>query len=548
VIIGFIIILAAPAQVFSQERNEEVTITAPFQPSITDALKINFTPEIIPPEKPQYDFQFNYADKQLSVPLLPVPVQPARYHQKKKDNLLRNYIKAGFGNYTTPYLEFFAGSLQSENYQINLRLKHISSQGNIKGYGPSAYSKNEAEVNSKLFFGKHSLATDIDYRRNVYHFYGFEPDSFPTLDVNKDSLRQRFQEIGASTALKSNFRDKEKLSHSISLAFYNYTDRFESRENLIKAKIDLAKGFDLFRNYPPSEIGLTVKMDAFSRKDSSLTSNPLLLDFHPWIDLDFEQYHLQVGFEVVTEHDSSTSVNIFPVILADVLLIPGNLKAFVELKGEREINSFRSLSVENPYIISNPTLLNSISNIGFGGGLLGNAGGFNYYAKALFRNILNMPLYVNDTSLLLLNRFDLIYDDVSEFTLEAGGGYEVPGVIHIALSGIYYSYKMENELQAWHKPAYKVTLSGNYTFLEKYTIDAAIFLFGKAFYKDFRGNEIITGDLPSSLDLNAGFTYQHNRYFSSFLKLNNILNQKYERWHNYPLQGFQVMAGLGFSF
>lgn len=543
-----IVLVSMPFSSFAQERNEEVTIIAPFQPTISDALKMSFTPEIRPSDMPERSFQFQYLDKQLFAPLTLDPIAPQRYSRLSEDELLRNYVKAGFGNYMTPYLEFFAGSRRSEKYQVNARFKHLSSRGNVKDYGPSAYSHNHASVGGKVFTKDHTLAGKIDYQRDVYHFYGFQPDSFPSMDVEKDSIKQRFQLIGADVSFGSNYEDAKKFAHEIEIGFYNYSDKYETRENNFTAIVNLSKGFDLFRSYPPTVIGLELGMNYTGRKDTVATENPLIFGVKPWVGFDFDQYSLSIGVLVEAEKDSSTSVGIFPVIEGEVVIIEDQLKAFAELKGERVINSFRSLSTENPFIISNPEIRNSTVPIGFGGGVIGNISGFNYFAKAHYRYIKDMPLFVNDTSLVLLNRFEVIYDRVNEFSFEAGGGYEIPGVMHLGLTGIFYGYDTKEELKAWHKPSFKVTLDGSYTFLEKYTIEAAFFLIGPAYYKDYEAGNVITGKLTTSYDLNAGFKYQHNQYFSAFLNLNNILNQRYDLWYRYPCQGFQVMAGLGFSF
>jgi hypothetical protein len=548
VAISFISVFFLPVTATSQERNEEVTIIAPYQPTISDALKITFAPTISTPEQPQRSFQFQYIDKQLFAPLTLEPVQPQRYSQMKEDELLRNYIKAGFGNYMTPYVELFAGSLRSEKFQVTARLKHLSSKGNVKDYGPSAYSHNLAALTGKWFLNKHTFSGNIDYNRDVYHYYGFEPDSFPSLEIDEDSLKQRFQLIGAGIAFGSNYDDPQKLSHEISLGFYNFTDRYDSRENNLSAAIGLTKGFEFFRGYPAQILGLDLGLAYFGRKDSLNAYNPLIFNITPWIDLNFDQYRIKVGFEVNAEHDSVTQVNFFPVILGELVIVPDNLKAFAELKGEKTINSFKSLADENPFIISTPEVRNSVSPFGFGGGIIGNAGGFNYLAKAYYRYVKDMPFFVNDTSLQLLNQFEVIYDNVNEFTLEAAVGYEIPKTMHVRLTGDYHAYDLKNELKAWHKPAFNLKLDGSYTFLTKYTLDAAIFLIGQAYYKDYEGPDIVAGTLSTSYDLNVGFNYQHNQYFSAFLKLNNLLNQRYYLWHRYPSQGFQVMAGLGFSF
>jgi outer membrane receptor protein involved in Fe transport len=42
--------------------------------------------------------------------------------------------------------------------------------------------------------------------------------------------------------------------------------------------------------------------------------------------------------------------------------------------------------------------------------------------------------------------------------------------------------------------------------------------------------------------------YKHSERLSGFLKLNNIGNQAYQKWMNYPVQGFQVVLGASYKF
>jgi outer membrane receptor protein involved in Fe transport len=54
--------------------------------------------------------------------------------------------------------------------------------------------------------------------------------------------------------------------------------------------------------------------------------------------------------------------------------------------------------------------------------------------------------------------------------------------------------------------------------------------------------------LDSYFDLNAHLGYKHSERLTGFLKLNNIANQQYERWMNYPVQGFQFLIGANYKF
>ena len=58
--------------------------------------------------------------------------------------------------------------------------------------------------------------------------------------------------------------------------------------------------------------------------------------------------------------------------------------------------------------------------------------------------------------------------------------------------------------------------------------------------------EVMT--LDSYFDANAHVGYKVNDYLSVFAKANNIANQDYQRWMNYPVQGIQFLAGATFQF
>jgi len=54
--------------------------------------------------------------------------------------------------------------------------------------------------------------------------------------------------------------------------------------------------------------------------------------------------------------------------------------------------------------------------------------------------------------------------------------------------------------------------------------------------------------LDSYFDANAHLGYKINDQLSVFGKVNNIANQGYERWLNFPVQSIQVLAGATYQF
>jgi outer membrane receptor protein involved in Fe transport len=54
--------------------------------------------------------------------------------------------------------------------------------------------------------------------------------------------------------------------------------------------------------------------------------------------------------------------------------------------------------------------------------------------------------------------------------------------------------------------------------------------------------------LESYFDVNAHLGFKYSDRLTAFLRANNIANQAYQKWLNYPVQGFQVVLGVNYKF
>jgi outer membrane receptor protein involved in Fe transport len=61
-------------------------------------------------------------------------------------------------------------------------------------------------------------------------------------------------------------------------------------------------------------------------------------------------------------------------------------------------------------------------------------------------------------------------------------------------------------------------------------------------------NDQLAKTLGFITDVNLGLEYRYNKRISAFLQFNNLAAQRYKRWYNTPVQGFQVMGGFTFRF
>ena len=56
------------------------------------------------------------------------------------------------------------------------------------------------------------------------------------------------------------------------------------------------------------------------------------------------------------------------------------------------------------------------------------------------------------------------------------------------------------------------------------------------------------GRLGGALDLNAGLEFKATKNINLWAQFNNIFNKEYQRWSQYPVYGFNFVAGVVFSF
>ena len=536
-----------------QGKNEEVTIIAPYIPSIGDASKIPFRPEINPTPEEVPDFTYEYVTKKVETKMELDPVEPMKYSVDKKDQFYRNYAKVGIGNYSTPYLDFMASSLQSEEYLVGARIRHLSSQGKIKGYPPSAYSHNTVSVFGKYFTRSHTLSGDLGYDRDVVHHYGFIPDSFPDLTYTKEDLKQRFQHIYGKIGVASCYKDNDRLNHRFGLDFHYFTDYYETREAQVTFDIGLDKAFETIGSDFNHSFALDLSMDYLSYRDSMTTSNPLFFQIRPVYRFSFAQYKFEAGLDINTAaentaEESTFGIDVFPILKAEVVIVARKVKAFAEISGNRTINTFRDLAGMNPFLISTPVIKYTDEQIKIGGGITGNAGGMNFMAEAWYSHLKDMPLFVTDTTVRFNNQFAVVYDNIDLLKVSASLGYVKINELSARLVASYYHYIPKNETKAWHMPSYEVGLETGYTFLEKYTVRASVLALGTKYARTYSSGQENSEKIKGALDLGVGCEYQVNRMLAVYVDGNNLLNQHYQRWYEYPVQGILAMAGVKLSF
>ncbi len=188
-------------------------------------------------------------------------------------------------------------------------------------------------------------------------------------------------------------------------------------------------------------------------------------------------------------------------------------------------------------------------------GLRGNISrqlGFNLQVKYLIFK--DMSFFVNTSEssnwgAAPLNKFTTYYDDGNQFSFSGELTYQFGSDIKIWLNGEYNIYSLDSLPQAYHKPISLISLGGSWLIKKKVNIWLEAFAAGQRYAVD-KETLIVAQEvtLDGFFDINLGVSYNISDNFSVWLSGTNLLNSNYQRFYNYPVQGFEIMGGIGLRF
>lgn len=492
----------------------------------------------LPDQERDENLKYEFKDYTYALNPLDPRIRVLTVQDEKLSKFYGNYIKAGFGNYTTPYLEGFFNNKRNDRYSIGAHLKHLSSRNGPVDDEKSGSGENLVGLYGKLFTKPLTFTGDLKYRRTKNHFYGYAPE----VEVSKEDIEQIYNSFYANAGLQSNTSNKDlffKMNAS-----YNYlSDNYEAKESQV--------GFNLEGRYTLSELlELNLKSDLYLTKlEDASTTDRNFFRITPAFKTILEPLEITGGINIVYENDSldnANKVHFYPVARA-TFHITDEIKVYGGIDGDVRRTSLQYFSDENPFIGPDQAVYNTNKTMEVYGALEGKLfrmlsfkGGFS------MGNYKNMYYFVNSGS--DSAKFDIIYDQGNTTLLQlfAELGISKSELYDLALRADYYSYGTDDIEEAWHKPDFGINLLGSYNIYDKVLLSANLGVLG-----GIEGKNMESGtekSLSTIVDLGLKGEYLFSERASAFLDFNNILANDNERYLNYPSRKFMFMAGITYSF
>jgi len=545
-------LIALHLQSFAQGKdsiidNSVVDVVKTFKPILSDAIKIPIQPNLDKPEvkKPVYTYDLDV--QTIAIEPNIYTIKPLSLGTSLLPKLKTNYSKIGFGNYNSPLVEFYFNSVRNKQYQTGIFYKHLSANGNEN---QTNFSNNTLHGNFKYFKSNQNYSVDAYYHRNRVQLYG-RPDSFE-FEAEQGKIIYNLMDVKATA---SNFaKDSAGFTHQSQLHFYTYANQYKQTENNFAIATVLRKSFEQL----PVELQAGFRMNQYD--SAGLAFNRRFFYLNPEIKLEEDNFYLKAGFNTFFITDSADSKgHFFPKAEASFQIIPKKFEVFAGLTGNVQVNTFRTISSENPFVL-NPIQNNTINKLELYGGFKGQLSP-------------ECGFQIQSASSQIENNLFFIYRDQDSLkTPDANAGSQIAvydagkGTVTKLQIHVYYqnaekwrinfstlinNYKMDKLTAAFGRPEFESKFNLWYNIADKIYTKFDLFYVGeRAFGSNTisSSNPVKKGMMNAYTDVNIGLEYRYKKHISTFLQLNNLTNNNYQRWAAYTNYRFNMMAGFTFTF
>jgi len=550
-----------------QLQTQRLIIIKPYSPTVSDAVKIKQKP---PAEKEdslfrKKEIQYDIHSVPVASTFIPEKGSASGVERVRQAKLYDSYAALGIGNYTNLLAEFYTDLKVGDRQRFTIDLQHHSSQGGIKKLDLKGYDKY-TDTDFGLGFKSEEDKFFWDGRINLlhqqYNWYGIFDNVFSESQLNEINPRHNYLGVG----LNGNIEMKESFFNKASLDFQHFGDDYNSSENRIVLKPEFK--FDIH----DENISTQVTVDFLSGKfkdhlNTGQTKFGILnMGVFPAYNYNYGELAFTVGAEVFYSSDIENSKQKFfihPKVKVSYHLAEEFLTAYAGLDGSLKQNSYFGFAQENPFVAPQlwiaPTHTPFDLFVGAKGFLMDElfydlrVGYQSEKDKALYHaNSSTFPTMNNDFS--YNNSFLVEYQDVKSFYLRAGLEYKLRDDLNMGLNIAYTNYSVNDReddprsLRAWNLPNMKAAFTTDYKLTDQWNFGAELFYIGerKDYLLDFNEQKIVKA--KAFLDANLKVNFQMNDQIGFFLRGNNLFNDNYNRWYNYPVQGLQVMAGMSYQF
>jgi hypothetical protein len=559
---------------FAQKKDENigtevVNVVKPYTPSISDAFKVKETPSLEDEDNTKKEeIKYQIFSFPVASTFVPAKGTASDVDKTVQERLYKNYATLGFGNYGTAIAELFVTENLNDKEYVGGMFRHQSSQGGIK---QAMLSDKYYDTSLDLTYGNkqqnYAWKTDFGYQNQAYNWYGL-PETVLQPQIDLVDPKNGFQNLYLGGKINFN----EGIFNEVGVKYSHFWDSYGSAENRFYVKptfsLDVLDS-KIKTNVSIDYLGGTFEKD-FTNAISPLKYGYLNLGINPNYVMNKTDLTLNLGvnlFYSVDNQNSTSKFFIYPKATASYKVVGNLMIAYAGAEGELKQNSYRDFTNSNPFVSPTLNVAPTDAQYDIYVGLKGKlANTVAYNIRGSYLNEKNKALFVhngfdmfttNTANYHYGNSFDVVYDNMKTISFFGELKADFSKTVAFGINGTFNSFTTDAQTEAWNLPAIKLGTSLDVAITSKWFAGAHLFFVGDR--KDVNYIQSLIAIFPpqyypetttikSYFDANLNLGYKYSERFTAFLKFNNLANQGYQKWVNYPVQGFQVLLGASYKF
>ncbi len=587
ILITTLLLLVASTTFAQEDENklhQEVEVSKAFRPTISNALKINTSPQVTDTNTVKPAFNYVIFSKITESNQDIIPLTAAKISAMPDPKLGVGYLKGGFGSFITPYAELFLNKRRSKTAAFGVHYKHYSSQGKItleNGQKTDApYSYNRFSVFGKHYGRTSIFAADFAYTRNRITYYGYP--GIDEIPVDNDGnyydplqgTKQVFHNAVLNLSLNSAKSKRESFNYKAGITADYFSAATEQKEIVAKTNLSLSKKYDGMTGILDGELSY-VKTDNTKYAPEDATPDgrqTIFVRANPALLFSGKEWSFRVGANLtaILDDNEDASIEIAPNMYGEWNAIEEVLAIYIKADGYVDPNllknSFRKNPWRNPFIQLKNTTYQYILEGGFKGRLDSKT---SFLINASYAGINDMHYYKltqqNYTDPISLEEqlytrpvFLPEYSDSKLFKLSGELLHTTTNALfNFRLKGNYYNYTRDDDFFPLGKPGFDITFSSHFTLDDQWLFNIDLFSEGgREHYLELYTTDpapltpanVVTVKADPIIDITFGATFKYTEHFHIWGKVQNALSGKHERWMGYREQPLNLMAGISYSF
>ncbi len=493
-------------------RTNTIEVIQSYRPEVKQAPKPEFMPGLPPVDTSRPRLSYTVPSQTVYFNYHSLPIKPLALGKDSTDLPFANYIKLGGGNLSTVYLDLGIGSLKGENYSSAIHVHHVSQSGSIENQ-KTALSGVEAE--GQLNTGK-----------------------------NADSVKQVFTGVHIMAGMSAAENPGRKFYYSPQINFGLYGDKYNSTETSLVFNMPLGQAVDSNLSYQAD-----VHVSYANLGTKGVSTNTFQAQLRPGV-----RYVRGIfeGFAGLYPTFSSDIAYLLPDVRVGVH-IPNS--QFIIAGGWQESlvqNTYELLTSRNPWLLaSNPLGLkeSQTHKKEVYGDIQSNIGNhFSFSGRFSWLEWDNMPVFLNvpGSQMYFYDLGSAQAGNTKAISVQANIRYHIANTFSLGLAANLTDYYQTPFTQVWHEPNAQFKADLVFRPLPELTCTAySLLLDGIHTVDSTTGKDL---KMKGILDVGFGAEYTFIPRLSAFINVNNLLNNRNERWYGYPSYGFNLYGGLRLKF